>query len=101
MSSSDRLEVDLDGLESFAAALDRIRSDMQEAPRWMNEFHGELGGSEVDNALADFESHWSDGRSRVDKNCERLVKLSREAVEHLRKADDDLAKELRDSVEGG
>jgi hypothetical protein len=100
MGSSDRLEIDLGGLEQFAIALDRIRTEMRDAPRWMNEFQGELGGREVDDALSDFESHWSDGRSRVDKNCERLVTATRQAVEHLRKADEDLARELRDSVTG-
>lgn len=95
---ADRLEVNLDGLEEFAANLETIRTGMREAPRWMNEYAGELGGGEVDDALGDFESHWSDGRSRVDKNCERLVQLARQAVEHLRGADDDLARELRESV---
>ncbi|KUL21663.1 DUF6507 family protein [Actinoplanes awajinensis] len=96
--ASDQLKVDLGGLEELAGTLQRIRDNLNGADRWMLQFVGELGGDDVDDALDDFESHWSDGRSRVDKNCERLVKLSQQAVEHFRKADDELAKELQDQV---
>jgi hypothetical protein len=95
MGSSEQLKVDLTGLEDFAAALKTIRAEMGSAHGWMNSYSGELGGPDVDRAMAQFESHWSDGRSRVDKNCERLIKLAEQAVETLRKADDDLAAELR------
>jgi hypothetical protein len=100
MGASDQLTVDLDGLAEFATALRTIRAEMSSARSWMREFHGDLGGREVDRAISHFESHWSDGRSRVDKNCERLIELAEQAVEHLRKADDDLAAELRRSGEG-
>ena len=98
MGSADRLTVDLGGLERFADDLEAIRSGMGTASGWMLEFNGDLGGRDVDKALEHFESDWSDGRSRVDKNCERLVKLAQQAVESLRKTDDDLAKQLRDST---
>lgn len=95
--AADRLTVNLDGLADFATELETIRSGMDSARSWMNEFSGELGGPEVDRAISHFESHWRDGRSRVDKNCEQLIKMARQAVESLRKADEDLAKQLRDS----
>lgn len=100
MASADRLTVDLEGLERFATDLDTIRSGMGTASNWMLEFSGDLGGQDVDDALEHFESNWSDGRSQVDENCQRLVKMTQQAVENLRKADDDLAKQLRDSTEG-
>lgn len=94
MGSADRLTVDLDGLEDFSAALETIRTTMSEAPNWMLEFDGELGGREVDDALDQFESHWSDGRGQVDKNCGEFIKLVKTAVENIRKADNDLRDQL-------
>jgi hypothetical protein len=99
--AADRLTVNLDGLEDFATELESIRHGMDTARSWMNEFSGELGGREVDGAISHFESHWRDGRGRVDKNCEELIKMAKQAVESLRKADDDLTKSLRDSAEQG
>jgi hypothetical protein len=96
--SADRLTVDLQGLDEFATNLETIRAGMNSARSWMREFEGELGGRDVDGALANFESHWRDGRGRVDKNCERLIKATRQAVENLRGVDDDLARELREST---
>jgi hypothetical protein len=96
---ADRLTVDLQGLEDFAGQLDRIREAMGCAHDWMREFDDDLGGREVAKAVDGFESHWKDGRKQVDKNCERLVKLTRQAVENLRKADDELAKQLREKDE--
>jgi hypothetical protein len=97
--AADRLTVDLDGLEGFAADLESIRATMRDAHGWMREFEGELGGREVDDALEHFEENWSDGRSRVDKNCERFVKMTQQAVENIRKADDELTRQLRESGE--
>ncbi|MEV6341911.1 hypothetical protein [Actinoplanes sp. NPDC051851] len=92
----DRLTVDLDGLEEFANQLDGIRTTMSDAHHWMRESDDDLGGNDVAGAIDKFESHWSDGRSQVDKNCERLVKLTRQAVDNLRKTDEELAKQLRE-----
>ncbi|WP_305783098.1 hypothetical protein [Symbioplanes lichenis] len=97
--AADRLTVNLDGLTDFANQLETIRSGMDSARSWMNEFSGDLGGREVDGAVSHFESHWRDGRGRVDKNCEQLIKMANQAVESLRKADDDLAQQLRESGE--
>jgi hypothetical protein len=95
--AADRLTVNLDGLADFATELDTIRRGMDSARSWMNEFSGDLGGPEVDRAISHFESHWRDGRGRVDKNCEQLIKMANQAVESLRKADDDLTQQLRKS----
>ncbi|GAB3274991.1 hypothetical protein [Kineosporia babensis] len=96
---ADRLSVDLDGLESFSSDLGIIRATMADAGSWMRQFDGELGGDDVDGAVNHFESHWSDGRGRVDKNCENFVKLVNQAVENIRKADEDLEKQLVQSGE--
>lgn len=98
--AADRLTVNLDGLADFAVQLEDIRSGMDSARSWMNEFSGDLGGREIDGAIGNFESHWRDGRGRVDKNCEALIKMAKQAVENLHKTDDDLAQSLRDSTKG-
>lgn len=99
MGSADQLTVDLDGLEDFSAALQTIRNTMNDAPNWMLQFDGELGGREVDDALDHFEGHWSDGRGQVDKNCDEFIKLVKTAVENIRKADNDLRDQLIASSE--
>jgi hypothetical protein len=93
--ASDRLTVNLDGLTEFANQLETIRSGMDSARSWMNEFSGDLGGPDVDDAIGNFESHWRDGRGRVDKNCEQLIGMAKQAVEGIRKADNDLRDQLR------
>ncbi|GLY04412.1 MULTISPECIES: hypothetical protein [Actinoplanes] len=98
--AADRLTVNLDGLTEFSVQLEGIRQGMDSAKSWMNEFSGDLGGREVDSAISNFESHWRDGRGRVDENCAQLIKMAKQAVENLRKADDDLASNLRDSMKG-
>jgi hypothetical protein len=92
--AADRLSVDLGGLEDFSATLVTIRASMETAKGWMREFDDDLGGPEVQKALDHFEGHWRDGRGQVDKNCETFIKLVKQAVENIRKTDDD----LRDSL---
>ncbi|MFI5842392.1 hypothetical protein ACIA8K_22015 [Catenuloplanes sp. NPDC051500] len=82
-------------MTEFANQLETIRSGMDSARSWMNEFSGDLGGPDVDDAIGNFESHWRDGRGRVDKNCEQLIGMAKQAVEGLRKADNDLRDQLR------
>lgn len=97
--ASDRLTVNLDGLADFATQLETIRTGMDSARSWMNEFSGDLGGRDVDGAISNFESHWRDGRGRVDKNCEQLIGMAKQAVEAIRKADNDLRDQLTTSKE--
>lgn len=96
--AADRLTVNLDALADFADQLEHIRSSMDTAKAWMNEFAGDLG-PEVDRAINNFESHWRDGRGRVDKNCEQLIKMADQAVENLREVDNELTTKLRESRE--
>lgn len=86
--------MDLDGLEEFSATLETIRASMNGASGWMREFDDELGGPEVQKALDHFESRWSDGRGRIDKNCDTFIKLVKQAVENIRKTDDELRDQL-------
>ncbi len=98
--AADRLSVDLVGLEDFSATLESIRASMGSARGWMREFDDDLGGPEVQKALSHFESNWRDGRGQVDKNCETFIKLVKQAVENIRKTDDDLRDSLVQSGEG-
>ncbi|GAA2707288.1 hypothetical protein [Actinoplanes palleronii] len=98
--AGDRVTVNLDGLSDFAVQLEDIRAGMDSARSWMNEYSGDLGGREIDGAIGNFESHWRDGRGQVDKNCDALIKMAKQAVENLHKADDDLAAQLRESTKG-
>jgi hypothetical protein len=98
MASFDRLSVDLVGLEDFAGNLNRIRAGMHATRAWVKSAEGVLGSRRIDAALDHFESNWSDGRKRVDRNCEGLAGLAGQAVENLRKTDDDLARSLRDAA---
>jgi hypothetical protein len=93
--AADRLSVDLGGLEDFSATLVTIRESMSSAGGWMREFDDDLGGPEVQRALDHFEGHWSDGRGQVDKNCKTFIDLVKQAVENIRKTDDDLLKSLQ------
>lgn len=96
--SGDRLVVDLDGLEAFAGNLDSIRSRMNGTRSLVDGYAGDLGSAEVEGALDDFESNWSDGRKKIDENAGRLATMAREAAKGLRQADDDLAQGIEDAA---
>lgn len=97
MAGTDRLSVDLDGLEDFARNLDSIRNRLNATGRTLNRYEGDMGSERVQTALDSFESNWSDGREKIDKSCKALSKMADQAVKSLREADSDLATKLEKS----
>lgn len=91
--TADRLSVDLDGLISFAARLEAVRTRLN-ATATVAGYDGSLGSGDVAHALDGFEANWSDGRAAIDGQLAGLAKMANGAVDSIRKADADLADKL-------
>lgn len=91
----DRLEVDLDGLETLASRLDGIRASLQATRRMVDAAAGDPGSADVARALHRFEKHWRDGRERIDDSAETLSAMLHESVRAYRASDQQLADGLR------
>jgi hypothetical protein len=95
------LEVDLDGLSSFASGLDRIRARLDATGDFIGSYRDDVGSDKVAGALDDFEDHWDDGREKITSNAESLSSMVHESVDTYRKADTDLSDAIQQSTEGG
>ncbi len=96
---TDRLEVDLEGLESLAGGLERIRGTLRATREVVDTARGDLGSSDVAGALENFERHWRDGRERIDASAEALGSMLRESVAAYRATDAELTRSLEASMD--
>ena len=90
------LVVDLDGLDAFAAQLNRITDGMNATRRLIDAARSELGSSDVANALDHFEDRWEDGREKIDANGKTLATMVTESTKAYRKADTELTTSLNE-----
>lgn len=88
------LQVDLDGLASFARRLDRIRDALGDAETALRGYDDALGDGTVVSALHRFEDRWRDGRERIVDNATTLSTMVTGSVDAYRRADQDLAASL-------
>ncbi|MCQ4083628.1 WXG100 family type VII secretion target [Streptomyces sp. RB6PN25] len=100
---SDRLKVDLDGLEQFASTLESIRKTMDGTRKLFDAYAADLGSAKVASALDDFDSNWHDGRQEIDGKLQSLSKTADNAVKQFRQTDTKLGSEVEKSThqEGG
>ena len=89
------LEVDLDGLVSFAGTLDRVRGRLDGARAQLRGADDELGDAAVVEGLEHFEAHWRDGRESIATNAETLSTMVTDSVRTYRQVDDDLTAQLQ------
>lgn len=97
---ADNLKVDLDGLEAFASQLKSVKERMNGTRAMFDSYRGELGSGEVAEALDRFEHNWKDGRKEIDGHLEGLARMAELAAREIRKADQDLANDMKKSVKG-
>lgn len=88
------LQVDLDGLTSFARRLERICEALDDAEALLRGDDDALGDGTVVSALHRFEDRWRDGRDKIEKNAKTLGTMVTGSVEAYRRADEDLARSL-------
>lgn len=88
------LAVDVDALETFSGQLESIRTRMNAARDWTHQFDGQMGASQVEDALHSFSSGWKDGRTEIDGSLTALSQMLKNAADNFRKTDQDLAKPL-------
>jgi ABC-type transporter Mla subunit MlaD len=95
------LEVDLDGLVSFASGLDRIRSQLDRTGDFLDAYRDDVGSDKLANRLDHFKDHWDDGREKITSNAESLSSMVHESVDTYRRTDDELSQAIQQSTEGG
>lgn len=91
---SDRLKVDLDGLEQFSSTLEGIRKTMDGTRNLFDAYAADLGSGKVASALDHFDSNWHDGRKEIDGNLQSLSQMADKAVQQFRDTDTKLGSEL-------
>jgi hypothetical protein len=94
------LVVDLDGLDAFAAQLNRITDTMDATRRLIDAARSDLGSSDVAHALDRFEDRWDDGRQKIEDNGKTLATMVTESTKAYRKADSELTSSLNESMSG-
>lgn len=94
------LQVDLDGLRSFARRLDRICDALKDAETVLRGEDDALGDGTVVAALHRFEDRWRDGREKIEDNASTLSKMVTESAATYQQADDDLAASLTTTTTG-
>lgn len=88
------LAVDVDALENFSGQLESIRTRMDAARDWTHQYDGQMGASQVEDALHSFSSGWKDGRTEIDGSLKALSEMLKNSADNFRQADQDLAKPL-------
>lgn len=91
------LVVDVDALDTFSGQLESIRTRMNAARDWTHQYDGQMGASQVEDALHSFSSGWKDGRSEIDGSLSALSQMLSNSAENFRKADQGLAQPLEQS----
>jgi len=91
------LAVDVDALETFGGQLESIRSRMNAARDWTHQYDGQMGASQVEDALHSFASGWKDGRKEIDGSLQALSEMLTNTAQNFRQTDQDLAKPLQQS----
>ncbi|KLL10825.1 MULTISPECIES: hypothetical protein [Protofrankia] len=89
--TADRLSVDLPGLDLLASNLMSIRSAMNATRSMLESYRGQMGSTEIEDALGDFEHGWRDGRRKIDDNANKLATMASQSAETLRQVDSDLS----------
>jgi uncharacterized protein YukE len=91
------LAVDVDALDNFGTQLESIRTRMNAARDWTHQYDGQMGASQVEDALHSFSSGCKDGRKEIDGSLKALSEMLKNAAENFRKTDEDMAKPLTQS----
>lgn len=90
------LVVDVEGLARTESQLQAIAQGLGDTKNVIAGIEGDLGSSDVADALHHFERHWSDGRTQIKGSIESVTSMLQAAVEQFRKADTQLAANLTD-----
>jgi hypothetical protein len=96
---TDRLEVNLAGLDDLAIRLERICTALDGAKDFFAGYEDALGDHELVNAAHHFESHWKDGRKHIKDSASSLQAMAAESAQAYREADNDLASSLSKAAE--
>lgn len=91
---ADQLAIDLDGIEAWGAALENVRSGLDErvAPSASGDSIGsDTSSTIVSTALSDFDTAWNTGRQVIDSYMVALSKMCTETAARIRATDKALA----------
>src|SRR5690348_3914026 len=91
---ADQLAIDLAGIEAWGAALNNVRSGMDQrvAPSASGDSLGpDTASATVANALGDFDTAWNTGRQVIDSYMIALSKMCDETASRIRATDRSLA----------
>jgi hypothetical protein len=76
-----------DSLRALAGRLDDIHSELTATGSVISGYRGLLGSPDVDNALDDFFSNWSDGMNKIEGHLDGVVQRLRAAADAYEQTD--------------
>ncbi|MGV9454723.1 hypothetical protein [Streptomyces sp. NPDC003635] len=92
------LSLPLTELEDYGRRLRSIKTRMNHTKKMFESYADDIGDGTVNDALGDFESNWEDGREDIGQQLDALAGMSDAVVREFKKLDDELAKQVNDSM---
>jgi uncharacterized protein YukE len=80
-----------DSLRALASRLETIHTELTTTGDVIGGYVGRLGAPEIDHALDDFFSNWSDGMNKIENHLEGVVTRLRNAADAYEGTDVDIA----------
>jgi uncharacterized protein YukE len=80
-----------DSLRDLASRLETIQTDLASTGAVIGGYAGQLGAPQIDSALDDFFSNWSDGMDEIKGHLDGAVTRLRAAADAYQGTDDDIA----------
>lgn len=94
------LEIAIDLVSDLGEKLKSMKTDLKTSDGKKHYALDELGHRKVIDAMDNFHSNWNDNRDHLADKLGKLGELATQAAERFTEQDEQLAKEIREAMEG-
>lgn len=94
------IEVAIDDLAALGSHLDTLAGDLKDGDAKADYTTDDLAHSKVVDAMDNFRGNWDDNRDHLADKLGKLGELATTSADWFTKTDDDLAKKVREAMEG-
>ena len=100
MTSPSDLQLDLDGISTFADRVDRLRGQWDGSALTLDPPIGLGGESQLTDLMAEFATAWSKAATSIDSFISVLSSMCRDSVAHFQAADSALTDQAAELTGG-
>ncbi|MEY9855038.1 hypothetical protein ABH935_000637 [Catenulispora sp. GAS73] len=101
MASTNDLQLDLDGIDNFATALDGVVGQLNGTGMRLGDEGWLAGDKDLCAALDDFTGRWLKAAPLIDSYAKQLSGMARDCVARFRQADTAMARSAPTTHSGG